>query len=97
MTNPLFPNRFRLNAVAQYLQRPFFVEAIPAEIIEAYWEQIMLINAMLDRCIGLTTVGVVIGNVKGVMEKVPLINNLGNTLEAKIKQVLKTLGPITGM
>ena len=62
MTNPLFPNRFRINAAAQYLQRPFFVEAVPAEQIEAYWEQLVLCNAMLDRCIGLTTVGVVMTN-----------------------------------
>jgi hypothetical protein len=94
MTNPVFPNRFRLNAVAQYLQRPFFVDAIPADKIESYWESLVLCNAMLDRCIGITTVGIVTGNVKGVVEKMPLINALGDSLESKISDVLQTLGPL---
>ena len=34
--NPLFPNRLRINAVSRYLQRPFFIEAIPATSIEVY-------------------------------------------------------------
>src|SRR5262249_36235986 len=71
MTNPVFPNRFRVNAAAQYLQRPFFVEAVPAGQVEAYWENVVLCNAMLDRCIGITTVGVVTKNVKQVIERAP--------------------------
>lgn len=94
MTNPVFPNRFRLNAAAQYLQRPFFVEAVPAEQVEAYWETLILCNAMLDRCIGLTTVGVVTGNVKQVVEKAPAIIRIGDGLAAKITDVLRTLGPL---
>jgi hypothetical protein len=94
MTNPIFPNRFRVNAVGQYLQRPFFVEAVPVEQIEGYWEQLVLCNAMLDRCTGVTTVGVVTTNVKSVLEKVPLINSIGEILTAQIGEVLKTLGPI---
>lgn len=94
MTNPLFPNRFRVNAAAQYLQRPFFVQAVPAEQVEAYWENLILCNAMLDRCIGLTTVGVVTGNVRGVVEKVPLIVGIGDGLAGKITDVLQTLGPL---
>lgn len=46
MTNPIFANRFRINATAQYLQRPFFVEAVPAEQIEAYWR----ISAFAMQC-----------------------------------------------
>ena len=94
MTNPVFPNRFRLNAAAQYLQRPFFIEAVPAEQVEAYWETLILCNAMLDRCIGLTTVGVVTGNVKQVVEKAPAIIRIGDGLAAKITDVLRTLGPL---
>jgi hypothetical protein len=94
MTNPIFPNRFRVNAAAQYLQRPFFVEAVPAEQIEAYWENLILCNAMLDRCIGLTTVGVVTSNVRDVVEKVPVITTIGDSLTARITDILKTLGPL---
>src|SRR5207253_2564533 len=80
MTNPVFPNRFRANAAAQYLQRPFFVESVPAQVVEAYWEQLVLCNAMLDRCIGVTTVGVVRENVKGVLDKTPLMISIGDAL-----------------
>jgi hypothetical protein len=92
--NPVFPNRFRVNAAAQYLQRPFFVEAVPAEQVEGYWETLILCNAMLDRCIGLTTVGVVTGNVKQVVEKAPIITRIGDELSVKITEVLRLLGPL---
>ena len=94
MTNPVFPNRFRINAASEYLQRPFFLEAVPAELVEAYWENLILCNAMLDRCIGLTTVGVVTGNVKNVVEKMPIITGIGDALAAKVADVLQTLGPL---
>lgn len=94
MTNPIFPNRFRVNATAQYLQRPFFLEALSAEQIEAYWENLVLCNAMLDRCVGLTTVGVVTKNVRDVVENVPIIIGIGDVLAANIGQVLRTLGPL---
>lgn len=92
--NPVFPNRFRVNAAAQYLQRPFFVEAVPAEQVEAYWETLILCNAMLDRCIGVTTVGVVTGNVKEVVEKAPSVTRIGDELATRITEVLRTLGPL---
>jgi hypothetical protein len=94
-TNPVFPNRFRVNAAAQYLQRPFFMEAVPPNQIEDYWENVVLCNAMLDRCIGVTTVGVVTLNVKGVLEKVPAVVGIGDVLARHIQQVLATLGPIS--
>ena len=94
MTNPVFPNRFRVNAAAQYLQRPFFIEAVPAQLVEAYWENLVLCNAMLDRCIGVTTVGVVTGNLKGVVEKIPVNTGIGDDLGVKIADVLQTLSPL---
>ncbi len=96
-TNPVLPNRFRLNAAGQYLQRPFFVEAVSPDDIEAYWESLSLCNAMLDRCIGVTTVGVVTQNVKGVLEKVPAVLGVGGQFEQQIREVLKTLGPIAAV
>jgi hypothetical protein len=92
--NPVFPNRFRVNAAAQYLQRPFFVEAVPAEQVEAYWDILILCNAMLDRCIGVTTMGVVTGNVKQVVEKAPGVTRIGDELAARITELLRTLGPL---
>ena len=49
---------------------------------------------MLDRCIGVTTVGVVTGNIKGVLEKLPVISGSGDDLRARIANVLQTLGPL---
>lgn len=96
MTNPIFPERYRINAAAQYLQRPFFVEAVPADQIEAYWENLTLSNAMLDRSIGITTVGVVTANAKAASDKVPLIIDIGDRLSAMIADLLRTLGPLAG-
>jgi hypothetical protein len=94
MTNPVFPNRFRVNATAHYLERPFFLNTLPAEQVETYWESAVLCNAMLDRCIGVTTVGVVTANVKRVVEKIPHVTQTGDVLTLKIGGVLQTLGPL---
>ena len=96
MTNPIFPERYRINAAAQYLQRPFFVEAVPADQIEAYSENLTLSNAMLDHSIGITTVGVVTANAKAASDKVPLIIDIGDRLSAMIADLLRTLGPLAG-
>jgi hypothetical protein len=94
MTNPVFPKRFRVNATAQYLQRPFFVEAVPPEQVEAYWENLRRCNALLDGCTGIANVGIVTTNVKGVVKTLPVITEIGDDLAAKIADVLQTLGPL---
>jgi hypothetical protein len=95
-TNPVFPKGFRVNAAAQYLQRPFFVETIPAERVEEYWENLTRCNALLDGCTGIANVGVVTTNVSSVVKRLSAIIEIGDNLDAKIAKVLKTLGPLAG-
>ena len=95
--NPVPANRFRIYATARYLERPFFVEPIPAGEIEAYWEHVSLSNAAMDRLVGLTTVAHVDNVVEHVQQAIPKINAIAGILTTRIQSVLQSLGPITGM
>jgi hypothetical protein len=97
---PVFPYRFRLNASARYLFRPFMVEAIPVEKVECYWDLLNLCNDALESCfIGFinmppTTAPVVKANSQKLIEFLPNISKLGNELAVKIKDILQTLDPL---
>jgi hypothetical protein len=95
--NPVPSNRFRLNATERYLERPFVVDTIPAEEIEAYWERASLSNAMMDTVASLTTVLVVDNVVQNVLQHIPAMDSIANSLEKRIREVLATLGPLTGV
>lgn len=82
--SPVPPQRFRLQAIQAYLQRPFLADALPAKEVERYWEMSSLCNAMMDKVVGLTTVAVVDDVVATVMRFIPEMNALGDALAAKM-------------
>ncbi|HSI34686.1 MAG: helix-turn-helix domain-containing protein [Phycisphaerae bacterium] len=85
--SPVPPQRFRIQAIQGYLQRPFLGDALPAKEVERYWEMTSLCNAMMDKVVGLTTVGVVDNVVASVMQFIPEMNGLGASLAAKMAGV----------
>lgn len=82
--SPVPPQRFRLQAIQAYLQRPFLADAVPAKEVERYWEMSSLCNAMMDKVVGLTTVAVADDVVGTVMRFIPEMNALGDALAAKM-------------
>jgi hypothetical protein len=82
--NPVPTNRFRIQAIQAYLQRPFLSDALPVRDVERYWEMTSLSNAAMDKVVGLTTVAVVDGVITTVMNYIPEMNALGNALAEKL-------------
>ena len=82
--SPVPSQRFRLQAIQAYLQRPFLADALPAKEVERYWEMSSLCNAMMDKVVGLTTVAVVDEVVAMVMRSIPEMDALRVALAAKI-------------
>lgn len=82
--SPVPPQRFRLQAIQAYLQRPFLGDAVPVNDVERYWELSTLCNGMMDKVVGLTTVAVVDGVVETVLRLTPEMNALGHALAAKL-------------
>ena len=87
--SPVPPQRFRLQAIQAYLQRPFLPDALPAKEVERYWEMSSLCNAMMEKVVGLTTVAVVDDVVAAVMRFIPEMDTLGDVLAKKMES-LKT-------
>ena len=86
--SPVPPQRFRLQAIAGYLQRPFLADDVPVNEVEAYWERASMCNAMMDKVIGLTTVAVVDQVVEAVMRLIPEMTNIADKLATRISSVL---------
>jgi hypothetical protein len=82
--NPVPTNRFRIQAIQAYLQRPFLGDSLPVRDVERYWEMTSLSNAAMDKVVGLTTVAVVDSVITTVMNYIPEMNALGNALAEKL-------------
>jgi len=82
--NPVPPNRFRIQAIQAYLQRPFLGDALPVNVVERYWEMTTLSNAAMDKVVGVTTVAVVDGVITTVMNFIPEMHASGNALAEKL-------------
>ncbi len=82
--NPVPTNRFRIQAMQAYLQRPFLGDALPVRDVERYWEMTSLSNAAMDEVVGLTTVAVVDNVIATVLNYIPEMYALGNALAEKL-------------
>ena len=82
--NSVPTNRFRIQAIQAYLQRPFLGDLLPVEDVERYWEMTSLSDAAMDTVAGLTTVAVVDGVIAAVMKYIPDMDALGNVLGEKL-------------
>ena len=89
-SNPVPTNRFRVQAIQAYLQRPFLGDELPVMDVEQYWEMASLSNAAMDKVIGLTTVAVVDGVITTVMNYIPKMNAVGNALAEKLASLAST-------
>jgi len=85
--NPIPTNRFRIQAIQAYLQKPFLGDALSVKDVERYWEMTSLSNATMDKAVGLTTVNVVDGVIAVVIDYIPDMNALGNALAEKLESL----------
>jgi hypothetical protein len=95
--SPVPINRFRLYATSAHLQHPPIIEGLPALNIEAYWEVTSVSNGLLDHGRGPTRKEAIASTVKGVIDLLPQLTQIGDDLLQRIRCVLQSLGPLTGV
>ena len=88
--NPVPVQRFRLNAIAAYLQRPVSADDIPVPVVERYWELASYCNGMMDRVGGMSTVAIVDKTVDETMKSIPQLLTLTDALSGILGRLRST-------
>jgi len=87
--------RLRSLAAAGFLERPFLTADIPYDLVEAYWQEVVALNAVAD------SMGLQGGTKAFVAQRYPAFLELAGKVISKLTelnkvvgQVLSTLGPL---
>lgn len=90
--NEAGPQHLKLSAIAQVTARPFVVETLRPDLLEAYWEDVALCNTLFDQCMGLSTAGTQVLNLRKALELCPALLATGTDISKLIAQILRDLG-----